>query len=789
MKRLLLFILNFLLINVVNAQDNELQTIKGQVLDDITRTPIVGATIHLIGINQIDQISTDSQGFFALLKVPVGRQAIRISVMGYEEQTIQDILVTSGKQTVLTILLTEKLNLLDGVVIKSNRNRNNNEMVAVSNRSFNPDDTRKFAGSLGDPSRMIANGAGVMSGNDSRNDIVVRGNSPSGVLWQMEGIDIPNPNHFGTLSSTGGPVSLLNNNNLGKSDFYTGAFAAQYGNAISSVFDLRLRNGNSDKHEFLAEVNFTGFELGAEGPFSAKSKASYLINYRYSTVDVLSSLGLDVGVGKAVPKYQDINFKLYIPINAKSKLSIWGLGGPSKVNFLGNDVDIMSTTDAYGEENENTRTKFFKGITGLTYETNYNAKTYGKLSLGFSHTSEEINRDSISVISREAFKSGEHQYITNRASLTYHLSHKFNAKNSLTAGINGSLIMSDLYNKSIFGGGISERINLDQENNMSLIQGYVQWKHRFTEQLSLNAGLHTQILTLNNSVAIEPRLGMKYTMNDKSVFSLGYGMHHQMQSAVVYFYQTKIANHVHYTNKELDFTRSQHLIAGYTYYISNTLNLKSEVYYQHIDQVPVEQKPSGFSILNEGADFSLSNKDSLQNLGTGKNYGIELSLEKSFSKGSYFLITASLFNSTYKGSDGVQRNTAFNNRYLFNLLAGKDFKIGKNKNTLSFNIKLSTIGGRYTSPIDIKASQLDVNTIYDETIAPYSIRQKAYFRTDFKGGYRVNYKKSTLEFGIDLQNISDNKNIFMEKYNKRTNRITSEYQQGFLPVPYFRFNF
>ncbi|MES2652076.1 MAG: TonB-dependent receptor [Bacteroidota bacterium] len=788
MKKILV-ILTFLIANLTYAQNNELQTIKGQVVDEITKSPIVGATISLIGTLPNHQVLTDKHGFFILPEVPTGRQSLRISSIGYEEQTLQDLLVTSGKQIVVNISLTEKLNILESVVIKSNPNRNNNEMVAVSSRSFNPDDTRKFAGSLGDPSRMIANGAGVTSGNDSRNDIVVRGNSPSGVLWQMEGIDIPNPNHFGTLSSTGGPVSILNNNNLGKSDFYTGAFAAQYGNAISSAFDLRLRNGNSDTHEFLAEVNFTGFEFGAEGPLSTKSKASYLINYRYSTVDILSSMGLDVGVGKAVPKYQDVNFKLYIPISTKSKLSIWGLGGPSKVNFLGNDVDIASTTDAYGEENENTRTKFFKSITGLTYETNYTAKTYGKLSLGFSHTTENITRDSISVLSREAFKSGEHQYFANKATIAYNLSHKFNAKNSLAAGISGSLMMFDLYNKSIFGGGISERINLDQENNMSLIQGYVQWKHRFTEKLSFNAGLHAQALTLNNTTAFEPRLGMKYIVNNKNVFSLGYGMHHQIQSPVVYFYQTKIANQVHYTNKNLDFTRSQHLIAGYTYYISNNLNLKSEVYYQHIKNVPVEQKSSGFSMLNEGADFSLSNKDSLQNLGSGKNYGIELSLEKNFSKGSYFLITASLFDSKYKGSDGVQRNTAFNSKYVFNALAGKDFKIGKNKNTLSFNVKLSTIGGRYTSPVNIKASQIDVSTIYDETISPFSIQQKAYFRTDFKGGYRVNYKKSTLEFGIDLQNINDNKNVFMQKFNKRTNAITTEYQQGFLPVPYFRLNF
>jgi hypothetical protein len=148
---------------------------------------------------------------------------------------------------------------------------------------------------------MASNFAGVSGANDARNDIIIRGNSPSGLLWQLEGLNIPNPNHFGSLSSTGGPVSMLNNNVLDKSDFMTSAFPAQYGNALSGVFDLSLRNGNNEKYEFLGQVGFNGFELGAEGPFSKNSKSSFLINYRYSTLALFQQIGINFGTGSATP--------------------------------------------------------------------------------------------------------------------------------------------------------------------------------------------------------------------------------------------------------------------------------------------------------------------------------------------------------------------------------------------------------------------------------------------------------------------------------------------------------
>lgn len=183
----------------------------------------------------------------------------------------------------------------------------------MSARQLSTDEAFRYAGTRSDPSRMAQNFAGVSGTNDGRNDIIIRGNSPVGVLWRMDGIDIPNPNHFSTLGATGGPVSILNINTLKNSDFLTSAFPAQYGNALAGVFDLKLRNGNNEKNEFIGQLGFNGFEFGAEGPLNKNSKASYLVNYRYSMVAALQSIGLNFGTGSATPYYQNSTFKINIP--------------------------------------------------------------------------------------------------------------------------------------------------------------------------------------------------------------------------------------------------------------------------------------------------------------------------------------------------------------------------------------------------------------------------------------------------------------------------------------------
>lgn len=768
------------------------QSIRGKIVDEASRVPLPGVTIVVLDSTKNIASSSDLEGNYKISNVPFGRQTVKISFIGYEPVLLQNVMFTAGKEVILNINMTESINNLNEVIVSYDRTKDktvtNNEMTTVSSRSFNIDDTKKYAGTLGDPSRMAANFAGVIAGNDSRNDIVVRGNSPTGMLWQLEGLNIPNPNHFGAFGGTGGPVSMLNNNNLDKSDFMTSAFPAQYGNATAGAFDLKLKDGNNEKHELMTQMGFNGAEIGAEGPFSKKSKASYIINYRYSTLSIFKQLGLNVGTGNAVPEYQDLNFKMSFPLkNHNSKITVFGLGGISNADILGNDVDTTQT-DFYGQIDQNQYAKYKTGILGSSYERNIGEKTHVKFTLGASVSDQRFSSDSIAIFNPEkpVFKEQTANFNNQKFSAIININHKFNSKNTLNAGANTDLMKFDFLNERNFNGVNRQLVN--QKGEAYLSQGYAQLKHRFTNKFSLNVGAHAQHFSYTNDLVVEPRAGLKYALNGRSSFNVGYGIHHQMQTIYNYFVETPIENGIELTNKDMGFTKSEHYVLGYDMNITEFVRIKIEAYYQQLSKVPVNSYSSSYSSINDGLSFAPSDVTNLVNKGTGKNYGAELTLERYLNKGFYFLITGSLFDSKYKGSDGIERNTAFNTKYAANILAGKEFNLGKKGATLALNIKSTLIGGRYLTPLDLELSRLAGTSVYDYRFA-YSARQKEYFRTDFKITYKKDYKKSTLETGIDIQNITNTKNIFQQGYNAVNNTVATQYQTGLLPIPFVRFTF
>lgn len=774
------------------------QTIRGRIVDEVTGTPLVGVNVMIISMeDKLVGSATDVDGYFRIENVPVGRHTLEITFIGYEKQTLPNTVVTAGKEVVFNVALIESVSELSEIVVvadsKEDKTATNNDLAIVSSRSFNVDDTKRYAGALGDPSRMAANFAGVVGGDDSRNDIVVRGNSPLGMLWQMEGLNIPNPNHFGALVSTGGPVSMLNNNNLDKSDFMSSAFPAQYGNALSGVFDLRLRDGNNEKSELLAQAGFNGFEFGAEGPFSKNSASSFVVNYRYSTLAIFQTLGLEFGTGTNTPYYQDINFKLTFPNSKNGKWSVFGFGGTSKIDLLGSEADLDSDTDLYGDENQDAYPRYKTGMIGVGYEGNFSEKTFFKITSGLSYANEEFTSDSLVRNSESeviaSYLQTEATFTTRKAMLNFYTRTKFNSRNSITSGIVVDFSDIDLYARNIYANLNRDTVNVDAVDQMTLYQFHTNWRHRFNTSLLLNVGAHAQYYTLNNQWVLEPRMSLQYIINPQQSLALGYGVHSQIQNPYVNYVQTKTSNgEMIETNLDLGFTKSHHYALTYDWNMSSSVRLKAEAYYQHLTDVPVERNSSSYAAINTGASFAPPNVDSLVNQGTGRNYGIELTLERFFNKGYYYLVTGSLFDSNYEGSDGIERNTAFNTQYVLNVLGGKEWKLNSGSKFFSVNLKLTTIGGKYLTPIDYELSQLYGRTVYKESEA-YSEKQDPYFRADLKLSYRIEYRKSTLEIALDLQNVTNNKNIFSQSYNSRTNTIVTQYQQSFFPVPFVRYTF
>jgi hypothetical protein len=348
MKKVFLLGLSMFCLLLLNAQT---QTIRGKVVDKETRQALANVSVKITTATADSLLSAtaDANGEYAIAGVSVGRHNLLITLQGYKEVVLQNIIVSSAKEVILNIEMEEMVMEIGTarIVAKSKQTEPNNENALVSARLFTVDETDRFAGSRGDPARMASNFAGVQGADDSRNDIVVRGNSPQGVLWRLEGIDIPNPNHFAIAGTSGGPISIINNKMLGNSDFFTGAFPAEYGNSVAGAFDLKMRSGNNTKTEFSTQLGLFGWDLMAEGPFSKKSKSSFLVTYRYSTLAIFNALNINLGTD-AVPRYQDLSFKMNFPLGKKGNLSFFGIGGNSNIDIIISNQK-ESSTELYGD--------------------------------------------------------------------------------------------------------------------------------------------------------------------------------------------------------------------------------------------------------------------------------------------------------------------------------------------------------------------------------------------------------------------------------------------------------
>lgn len=785
-------VLFFLLIAQAASAQVTVQTIRGTVVDKETQIPIPGVRAELATISPVGLAVSDMDGKFRLDSIPVGRHNLLFTSMGYQPVVINNAELKPAKELILNIQMEESVLTAKEVEVKAEKEKGqvNNDMATVSSRTFSIGESKRYAGSLNDVSRMARNFAGVQGSDDSRNDIVIRGNSPIGVLYRLEGMDIPNPNHFAISGTTGGPVSILNNNVLANSDFMTSAFPAEYGNAMSGVFDLKMRNGNNEKHEFLGQMGFNGLELMAEGPLNRKSGASYLISYRYSTLELFELMGISFGTS-AIPEYQDVSFKLNFP-NKKGSVYAFGLGGISYVELLESETD---STDLFAISGTDTRFKSNMGAVGIGQTMLLDKKTYLKWVLSISASHANINQDSISTLDANPVDYYNQNSIRGRQSLNLFVNRKFSAKHVLRAGLFVNRLFFDL-SDSVYQAQLGQFVTLsDFDGGTFLVQPYTQWQFRPSNDLTFTAGLHYAWFQRSGSQSLEPRAGMRYQIGQKHTLSLGYGMHSQLAPTDVYFDRVRLPNgNQVIPNKNLDLSRGHHAVLGYDLRINSNMRLKSEVYYQHLFNIPVDVNVNSYSLLNQGADFGIFFPDTMQNSGKGRNYGLELTLEHFLNKGFYFLFTASLYDSKYEGSDNIERQTAFAGNYAANLLGGKEFELFRNKEDRRSKVfflidgRVSLNGGNRYTPILLEESIAAGTAVRDNDNA-FSEKYPDYFRADLKIGVKVYGKKITQEWSVDLQNVTGRKNIFTRDFDAGTGQIYDTYQIGFLPIVLYRINF
>lgn len=772
------FVVIFVIASLTSQSLYSQQTLRGTIFDEDSKSRLAFASVYIKDSDPLRGTTSDEKGNFSFTDLPIGKYTLVFSYTGYEPLTLPDIRVESGKETVISAFMKESFEALDEIVIKRapSKVKNVNELSIVSTRRLSIKESSKYAASLSDPARQAQNFAGVVNaGDDVFNDIVIRGNSPRGLLWRLDGIEIANPNHFASAGGSGGAVSMLSSNVLSDSDFSSGAFSAEYGNALSGFFDLQFRKGNNQKHEKTISAGFLGLEFAAEGPLSQQSESSYLLNYRYSTLGVLNAMGIKIA-GDFLPSYQDLNYNLSFSLNAKNEVSFYGVLGNFWYKLEGDNNDESSDQRA------------FTGIFGVKHRYFFSEKGFIQTIASLSTVDSDNEESTFQVLDF----TQKNKNVTARLSTM--LNYKINAKHLIRSGIIWSVIDDQITGQSLNDVNVLTT-DYDLSANTQSLQFYTSWKWRLTPKLTLNSGIHSMHYALNKETTFEPRMALQYKQSKDHSFSLGLGIHSRAEAAAVYKNQQNLlaaTNNNQLGNLRL--SKAFHAVLGYDYSINRFTRLKVETYYQDLYDI-ISSLPNEFSFssINAQNTFDFVELGQLfQNNGKGRNYGLEITLEQFLNKGFYYLSTISLYKSEFSLDGNQYFNSRYDGGYAINLLAGKEFPMGtNNQKRWGVNAKATFFGGQRYTAIDEQASLLAGEEILSQNL--FGKQLDAYYRFDVGVNYTIDKKSTTHKFSLDIQNVTNRQNVFdiENVYDPSTNTIFQESsnQAGIIPVFKYTLNF
>ena len=765
----------------MSAQERPSQTLRGSIIDKSIKTVLAGATVELIGEINKNTIAIND-GTFKFDFIPVGRYTIRVSFVGYKTITIPNIPLESGKETFLSLELEEDVTNNKEVIVQSGQNKTRpiNDAALVSGRMFSVEETRRFAAGLNDPSRIAASFPGVSSSGDN-NALSIRGNSPNGLLWRMEGVEISNPNHFARVGTSGGGISILSAQLLANSDFLTGAFPAEFGNALSGVFDIRLRKGNNSKREFSFSASTIGIDLTTEGYFKKGSKSSYLVNYRYGFLTLMEQLGFKIS--DASTRYQDLSYHINLPTKNAGTFSFFGFGGLSRqhrvalndsINFIQNPSTRSGALDL-----SNT------GAVGLVHTIRIGHKTVLNTTYSSNGTNYREEDNFYNKISGPLIVTRNNRFRETNAILSIVATHKLNKKNVLKIGFNTNGKNFFLNQREAVSNVLQDKVK--EEGITRVSQYYMQWKWDPSNKIRFQMGLHGQHLSLNQTAALEPRIGIRFQTGKNQFISAGYGLHSQIQPLGNYFARIKVGNDSIQPNKNLDFSKAGHYVVGYSFQFEENWNFKLEGYYQSLFNIPVSASTlTSFSLINQEDNYVIA---ALNNKGKGKNYGVELTLERFWNDQFYFLSTLSLYQSKYQASDLIWRNTRFNSNSIFSVTTGKEWNLRAMKNsTIAIDLKITNYGGVRVTPINLPQSIIRRTTVLDNTRI-YEEKLPNIFRVDLQLQWKTNYNKMTGSFIAGVQNLTNRKNPVSQSYDPLTRGIRYNYLLGLIPVVGYKVDF
>ena len=721
------------------------QTIRGQVCDVASGEPMIGVTITVENGTTMATVS-DIDGNFVIQHVPVGRHSVRATYIGYEPVLLKEQLVTSGKELVLNLKMTESLTNLQEVVIKPRVNKQQplNEMAQVGARMFSVEEATRYAGGMADPARTASMFAGVATGG-ATNGISIHGNSPQMLQWRIEGIEVNNPNHFADITEAGGGVfTSLNGTVLANSDFMTGAMPAEYGNALSGAFDMKMRVGNNTKHEHAIQVGTLGVDFASEGPLTKNSKASYLINYRYSFLEIAKKLHA-INMEKETLDYQDLSFKVNVPTTHAGTFAVWFTG---LFDRFENDVPDVADRKTLWDSNDSWSTqKSWAG--GLTHT--YRFRSGGTLTSNIAYTGayQKLGINDYNEQMQQMPDMLGRSLSWNVIISTQH-KHKFSSRYTMQNGFEHRHMDFCTWMDYIkVVGGPLYRV-FESNGSTGLTRLYTNHKIALSQRLSTVAGINVMWFNLNNQVLVEPRISFQYKTSASSTLSIAYAMNSRKEAIDTYFVLNTNSQEPN-VNKNLGLTRSHHISASFAQRLGENAMLKIEPYWQWLFDVPVEQGTT-YSVINHNLFYQ---DRALVNKGAGRNYGIDLTLERYLKDGLYGMFTATLFKSEYRDAQGEWHHTRHDRVYITNILGGKEWMVGKSrKNVFGINGRLTLMGGDRYTPMVAGTTYEEVAQRPDRTIPqdganPFSAQMNMNVGYAFSVKYTINKHHSAHHFILE----------------------------------------
>lgn len=738
------------------------QTIRGIVTDAVSGYPIPYATVVLTDLSGKGSV-TDSLGRFTLERIPLGRHNLEAASLGFVSNTVSGVLLISAREVWLEIQLKESVTELGEVVIyaRTDRSQPLNKLSLSGAHLLSVEQASRYAGGMDDPARLVSSFAGVSAGISS-NGISVHGNAPQLLQWRLEDVEIPNPNHFADVAVLGGGIlSSLSSQVLGNSDFFSGAFTAEYNNAVSGVFDMKLRNGNNQRNENTFQAGVLGIDFASEGPLSRQHKASYIFNYRYSTTGLMSKINKSVDLGGTLD-YQDLNFKLNLPTRKAGVFSVWGTG------FIDKFVNEMEKPGEwkYKDENKKSESRQNMAAGGISHRYFFSENAVLKTTAAVTWLNYKTRENNLDADMKPSPWGRFDNQNTNLV-LTTSFNRKFSTRFTNKSGFTFTGMFYDLaLGLAPFQGQALQTVSTGDGNTI-LLSAYNTSLLQLNDKVSLNLGINGQYLTLNKHWTLEPRLAVKWQAAANVSFAMAYGLHSRMEKLDIYFVREGGGN-----NKDLDFTKAHHFQLAYDQRLTENMHLKVEPYFQYLYRVPVIAD-SSWSVLNRKEFYA---KNLLVNQGKGMNAGVDITLERYLHKGFYYMFTGSVFQSRYCGGDGRWHSTRFNRNFIANVLGGKEWMLGsKKQDILSLNLKLTLQGGDRYTPVLREATleHPDYEVQYDERRA-YARQFSPDVIVNYTISYKMNRRKVAHEFAIKAINAGNCKEYYGHQYNLKTGIIEPE---------------